>query len=333
MRFYSIVITDPESGNVIIPDPATRIFKPVKGALATYTSWVNNQSLPGALNVELDIPVAPFATPVGAAYVRVWGVSLQEIGQASNLNGKPVSIYAGMQKGLPLANPAQSGLLIQGFVQQGFGNWQGTEQSIDLIIQAGIGTNAAPKNFTLSWKAGTNLSDAIKATFATALPDYSINVNINPNLVLSNDEDGFYSTIEQFAEYIKAISQHVVGGTYQGVDIAIVRGKSISVYDGTTQATPKVIVFTDLVGQPTWVDPGTIQVRCVMRADISIGDYLKLPPGVVTTTAQSLSQYRQGSVFQGTFAVKLLRSNGNFRQPDGSSWVTTIDAYPVTKAA
>src|SRR6202012_5056198 len=95
VRFYDIVITDPDTG------------KQVK----RFTSYLNGKTDPGALDIEIDLPVASFAQPMGSsgAFVRIWGISLADIGQASNLNGKRISISGGIQKGLPLANPQQSG--------------------------------------------------------------------------------------------------------------------------------------------------------------------------------------------------------------------------------
>jgi hypothetical protein len=330
VRYYSIVISDQATGIVIAPDPQTRILRPQKEATFTYSSFVNGKTVPGAQNIEIDIPLAPYAAPLGGSYVRVWGVSLQEIGQASNLNGKAIAIYGGMQKGLPLADPAQAGLLAQGYVQQGFGNWQGTDQSLDLIILAGLGTNDGPANVTFNWKAGTQLAQAVATTLATAFPAYKTSISLSSNLVLAHDEPGVYSTIEQFSQYLKRVTIDILGG--QGADIAL-RNGVLYVYDGTTQTAPKAIKFTDLIGQPTWIDALTIQTRCVMRADLGIGDYITLPPSVVTTTSASLSQYRKNSAFQGSFQIGQIRHTGSYRQPDANSWVTTIDAYPMKAAA
>lgn len=312
MRYYTIVISDPATNTVF----------------RTYTSFPNSVPNPNALNVELDIPTVPFATPMGGAWCRVWGVPLQEIAQSSNLNGKAIIIYGGMQKGLPLANPAQSGVLVQGFIQQAYGNWQGINQSLEMVILAGTGSTAAPKNIVLNWASGTLFADAIKNTLAVAFPDYTADINISQNLVLNHDEKGFWASVTQFAQFVKGVSQDIVGGTYQGVDI-IVKQKSFIVYDGTTPTTPKAIAFTDLIGQPTWIGPLTIQVQLVMRADLQVGGYIKLPPGLVITTAQSQPQFRNTTAFQGTFQVIMIRHVGNFRAPKGDQWITTVNAVVI----
>jgi hypothetical protein len=314
MRYYHVQITDPSSGKV----------------LKDYNSYVNGQTDPGALNVELDIQVAPYDAPVGGSYVRVWGIPLTDIGQAADLNGKNIAVYGGMQKGLPLANPAQAGLLVSGTIFQAFGNWQDVDMTLDLILLAsGPGSDApsasAPVNLTQNWKAGTPLSAAIKTTLGTAFPSTKSTINIDPSLILAHDEPGFYGNLAQFAKYIKDVSQSIKGGTYPGVSITI-QDAAFVVYDGTSKSSPKQIAFNDLIGQVTWKAPNIVNFTCVMRADFHVGDYVKLPPGQVTTTAQSLSQYRQGSVFNGTFQIVYVRHVGNYRADDGRYWATIYDA-------
>ena len=51
----------------------------IDGGNLVYQSHNGISNLPGALLVELDIPVAPFAQPAGAAYVKVWGIPLATI--------------------------------------------------------------------------------------------------------------------------------------------------------------------------------------------------------------------------------------------------------------
>lgn len=297
-----------------------------------FESYVAGKNLPGALDVEFDIPVFPFAVPSGAAYVKVWGVSIKDIEQASDLNGKDVSVFGGFQKGLPLANPAQAGLLVKGSIFQAFGNWVGTEQSLDLIIYPKVGTDADPKNFVLDWKKGQKLSEAVKATLSTAFPEYAVELDIDDSLVLPADETHAVGTLTQFAEYVKGVSREIVGGDYQGVDLTIRDGKLIG-YDGTGAKDPKEIAFRDMIGQPTWIDPLSVQVKFPMRADLAIGDYVKFPPALVTTAPGTTSPFVNAkSTFQGTFQIGQVRHVGHFRQPTAEAWVTIVNAYSAQAA-
>lgn len=335
MRYYSIVITNPKTGQIQVPSS----LKSVGATDATYTSFVNGKTLRGALNVELDIFVVPYASPAGGSWIRIWGVSLAEIVQSNDLNNFNIAVYGGMQRGLPLANPKQNGLLFAGTIYQAFGNWVGTEQTLELIMvpgpgapgsAGGTGTIDDPKNITHVWKKGTYLKTAIDQTLRTAFPDYTPDIQIDPNLIYTEDDVGFYQTVEQYAQYINGLSKAIIGGTtYNGVDI-LLQDKKFFVFDGTVSQLPLDIDFKDMIGQPTWIGPGQMQVKLVMRADIKVGNFIKMPQGLVTTTsAAQSSQLDLQSAFKGQFLVNSVRHNGNFRQQDAASWVTVVDATPT----
>lgn len=329
MRFYTLIISDLDGSNVVNLTGTTFTSQVVPGLDSTNSLSslsLAGLSLRGALNIELDIPVVPYAVPMGSGFVRVWGVSLTAISQSSNLNGKLIRVFGGMSKGLPLANPSQSGLLVEGIVQQAFGNWEGVNQSLDLIIQPATGLPTLPLNLVLQWVKGQQLSEVIRNTVSTAFPGYTSEISISDRLVLPADEIAYFQTLAQFAQQIKLTSQKIIGGDYSGVEV-VIRQKQIVVYDGTTQTTPKQILFTDLIGQPTWINAGQIMTKCVMRADLTLGDFVKLPPGQIVTTPQSYSQYRSGSAFQGVYQIDQIRHIGNFRQADGASWVTTFTMH------
>lgn len=340
MRFYRVVITDPKTGRVATPPG----FDGLLGG-ASYTSFVNNQTLPGAWDVMLDIPTIGQATPAGEALVRVWGISLQEIAQANDLVGKNVAIFGGMQKGLPLAKPAQSGLLAQGFIFQAYGNWIETEQTLDLVVMpgtspasgpGGTGTVDAPKNIVLNWKAGTTLASALETTLKTAFPSYAATIKIDASIVRQNDEVGYFPTLQQIAQYAKQTSLDVIKKkSYAGVTILMTPNNTISVFDGSAAPStsaakqPKQIAFEDLIGQPTWIESPNIQIKTVMRADISVGDQIKMPPTITRNSQQALSSLvNQRASFQGTFTVVNERHVGSYRQPSADAWVTVFEAAP-----
>lgn len=332
MRFYKITIRDPD-GN-LITRPSS-----VPGVEATYTSYDGQNSLPGALQIELDIPLSSYATPMKGAGIRIWGISLGEIASAADMNPKyvgndlkvfTIAIEAGMQAGLPLANPEQAGLIMEGSIFQAFGNWLGTEQTLDIILGPDLGTNANPKNIAFNWTKGQRLDAAISQTLDTAFPGKLQNINISPDLVFNADQPGFYSTLEQFAVYVKQASMSIIGSAdYAGVDIFLQNG-AFYVTDGTTQQKPKEIAFQDLIGQPTWIGPPLqIQFKTVMRGDLAIGDYVRLPPSIVTTTGTDTAALVNLNVaFAGTFRITEMRHVGSFRQADAASWVTTFNASP-----
>jgi hypothetical protein len=317
MRYYTILILDPVTGK----------------ELQKYSSLnADGATIPGALNVEFDIPRVSLASPQGASYIRIWGIGIKDIGQANDLNRKIVQVYGGMAKGLPLANPQQAGLLLEGEITQAFGNWQRVNMTLDLIVQTSVGSAEVPANIVLNWKAGQTLSEALIATLTAAFPTRTVLSAISANLVQSHDEPAVFQTVVQLAQWAKQKTQAMLGGDYRGIDF-VIKQKQFYIYDGTSSAVAKIIEFKDLIGQPTWIGPEIIQFKTVMRADVDVPDFVELPKGQVTNTAQSYSQYRDQSQFTGIFEIIGARSVGCYRQRDGNSWVTVFDAFPQRKTA
>lgn len=292
--------------------------------------------------VQMDILQYPQHTPGGNSFVRVWGISYVTAQQAGSLNGKDITVRGGMGKGLPLANPSQAGVLVKGAVFQAFANWQGVNMTLDIYLITGAVTDdqtqaaadnlpAPPANISFDWKAGTQIGPAIKTTLSSAYPKYTVNVNVSPKLVTADDQPGWYPSLTTFAQWIKPYTQSLLGGNYSGVAIKV-KEKVIDVSDSGSQAAPaatgaKVINFTDLVGQVTWVEPMTVNVPMVMRGDLDILQRIMLPQGQVTTSPTSLSQYRDKFAINGPFKIQQIRHVGDSRLPDASGWTTDIWAF------
>lgn len=320
MRFYTITITDPNGAPPIV--------------------WSSLDSAgnfnPGALQVEFDMPVAPAGGPLSNAMLRVWGTGLQYIEQASSLSGRFLSIQGGMSKGLPLARQQEAGLLVDGTIYQAFGTWEGTNQYLDFVILAFEGSKKDPKNLVINWKAGTAIGPALSLALITGFPTTTADVSgISPALVLASDQVGYYQTLPQLASWVKQITSAIKvetasGYPYNGVDI-ILRGNTFIAFDnsGSIPSAPRQLFLSDLIGQPVWTNSITLQVNVVLRGDLSVGDYIQLPPVLTSSEPQSFPQFRQSPVFQGVGLVTALRHIGNFRQADAKAWVTIIDFQVV----
>jgi hypothetical protein len=327
MRYYRIDITDPATGKII---------KPQGAAPGQNYSWSSltpaGRANPAAQNVQIDVPIAAYGTPRQGAYLRVWGISLQDISQAFDINGLNVALYGGFSPGLPLATAASAyaGLLVRGSIFQAFGNWVGTDQTLDLVLLPPTGSPAAPLNIVLNWKAGTPLAPALNTTLAVAFPNLKRNISISPNLILPHDQPGYYHSLAEFAQVLEGITAPILGGDYAGVQITI-SDTTINAFDFTQPAPPPLqIAFTDLIGQPTWLDLNTINFKTVMRADLQVGQQIKMPQTPVIQQASSFQRFRDKSTFTGTFVIRELHHFGNFRQPDAASWNTTVDAVSLS---
>ena len=111
----------------------------------------------------------------------------------------------------------------------------------------------------------------------------------------------------------------------------MVSGTTINAFDGTqaTSGTSTQIAFQDLIGQPTWIESPNIQFKAVMRADLSVGQKITLPPSIVTNTAQAQSSLvNQRATFQGGFTIVSLRHVGKYRAPTADAWVTIAECAP-----
>jgi hypothetical protein len=352
MRYYDLSLFNPQ-GQLL---QATSAGLVPGGSGPTFSSRVsqNGQYInnPGALNMELDIPLAGWALPQGNSFIRLSGIGIRSIGQGSNLNSNPDAgqpgatfiLAGGMMKGLPLANPAQAGILAQGQIFSAYGNWQGTEQSLDLnLIPA---TVDPPNGISFIWSPHQDLAQALSNSFAVAFPDLTVSVSITSGMVQTDSilpVVGWYENLAQFASYILDLTiplgQALTGNKgYPGVIIGI-RGNQIYATDATQNPRTVALNFQDLIGQPTWINIATISFKCVLRADIQIGDMVTMPPdpggGTSIISALALTQQgsgipgapaRNSSIFKGKFFVNEVHHFGNLRQADGDSWATAFVA-------
>jgi hypothetical protein len=353
MRYYDVTIRHPESGSLVIP----AAFKGLNLA-SSYTSYINGRTIGGALDMEMQFQSFEFAVPAASAksFVRFYGVSLEELNQAHLLEGYRITVKGGMQKGLPLANPSQNGVVAEGWIYQCYGNWQGAQKTLDLNIYpvgASGGVPYAPNaklNFMFVWKKGTQLRGAIESTLSMALPVISKKINISNELVATQDFDGSYTTLAAFGDAIKRWTNRTEyrgiktlgGGQYAGVNIAkpqtdiIVYDDTSSAYTENTREKPKQLNFVDLIGQPTWLDGSSVNFKTVMRADIKVGDYIKFPRGVsnpFVLLPQGVpvpgSHSRNSLTFDGIFKVRAVFQFGRYRSVSEDAWVTSFDVAYV----
>lgn len=343
MRYYELTVTN-ASGQVYQPSATGQGFQ-LASSGPSFSSLANGATNPGALNIEFDVKVVPMHTPQGQSLISVWGVGLAMIGQAANLNGASFTLKAGMAKGLPLANltanPVQSGLIMYGNVFQAFGNWQGVNQTLDLLCIPGQLT--PPNGIAFTWSVGQTVGQAVTQSLQQAFSGYSVVDNTTPLMApRASSQTGHYTTLDGFAEALNDLTQpygaKVTGNpNYPGVGIAL-SGTVFTLYDGTIAANPIQLAFEDLIGQPTWIGPAQIQFKTVLRSDIAIGDNVKFPtviaPPYALTTANAAAPNapsRSKSVFQGTFLITEVHHFANFRVPDADAWNTTYVGVPVAQ--
>lgn len=341
MRYYKVVLTAP-------PDTATtknttNVNAGKTLSFTTHPQGVHADPDLGALHVVMDIPVTSFDQANGAAYLEIRGIDIYTISQASNLQGYTVKIYGGMGVGYDLAKPAQSGLLLIGSVYQAYGNWEGPNMSLNLLIQP-FGVPISDDNkpfFVWHWQKGQDIKDAITKCVTSAMDGYNCVFNLRGTLIGTHDDTGFYTDFNSLADVIINASRSVnQDASYYGIQFFIA-GKTFYFFDQAGDNAPKKIEFNELIGQPTWLGPvdyPKIMLQTVMRADLTINDVITMPLfnqqgsktlsgyGTIAPTSQDVQTPKDRSLFQGNFMVTSLRHIGDSRNPDGSSWVTVIEA-------
>ncbi|WP_320533671.1 hypothetical protein [Robbsia andropogonis] len=319
MRYYDITIQDGTDGRTY-----------------NWSSQTNGAVNPAALQVEFDLLVNPYGSSSEMSMVTIHGISMDELRASQTFAGMNLTLKGGMQKGLPLAKPSQAGVLLKGYIIQSFGNWEGTELSITFVVSPTGYTFDSPGNFVMDWPAGTTLGTALKNMFQVALPSMTVTDNTSAKVVLSHHEQHYASTLDGIADVVYEMTKgNFVGSSYPGVKIAI-QGGEIQLYDQTTQETYTQIEYTDLVGQPAWFDTSHMMMKLVMRADIKVGSYIKMPQGmqssagqVVTTASSQPGQVKYSLAFTGTFLVDSVRHIGDFRGANGASWITVVTCRPT----
>lgn len=135
MRFYAIKI-----------DGAPSVFPPVPGCPVAGAQFATvadvgygMQNDPGALRCMLRIEMVAIDTVNPNSFVRLYGVDIEMLKQASNLTGLDIQIYAGFWPGLPLATEEApyAGAVYCGKIWQAFGNWQDEDMTLDMLLSVG----------------------------------------------------------------------------------------------------------------------------------------------------------------------------------------------------
>ena len=351
-RFYALELFAPNAQNVGVgvtlggptsPSP----IPPLTGQKITYptqptkvwTSHPNGIYDPGAQNIEFDVLIYDLAMGNAPSFlITVEGVSFEDIKQHNNFHNYGVRLYAGMLPGLPLANNQPTpGLIAQGYVQQGIGNWVGEQMTLTFVCYWGIFTADNPGPIVFSWAPGQSLADALKSCIATAYPGYTLDIRISSNLATSHQVTHVVSTLADLAIWLK---QYTKTATYPGITIYHNNSGAIVVTDGTNQskAPTTQLLFTDLIGQPVWAggegEAYALDVVTALRADIAAGNNIKMPqvdvnsPGLVfevPTLNNASVNYKLA--FNGKFTVASARFVGSFRSNNAAEWASVFRCY------
>lgn len=314
MRYYTIVITP----NVNLGQN----FSPI-----TYTSIGQLGDNYSCLQVDLDIYQAQFHQPAPLGSVTIYGVSFDDLNQSTNLVGANIQVYLGMTPGYSIVTPRQ-GLSISGSILQSFGNWQGANVSLTLIIsQAQTVDPSNEVNLSLSWKKDQTLDVAVKETLKNAYNNIDVSGGFSQKLKYTEDQKGIFPNLKVFTKWVNDTSKQIIADpNYLGATI-VGTSTGFNLSDGTQEITDVTFIdFTDLIGNITWLKQGTISVKVVMRTDLEVGSYITFPRSAPVVNTATFAQSRNQVAFSGIFIISQIRHQGFSRQADANSWVTVIEA-------
>ena len=152
MRFYAIKINGGQAGSAFRATPGAWIEGAQFCSAIDTGLGFGYQNDPSAMRCMLQLTLSGERGALG--FVRLWGIDMDMIDQSANLTDATLEIYGGFWPGLPLATWESSftGLLYCGQVYSAFGNWEGSDMTLDIYL-----------NPLGDWKkAGTSQSGGVR---------------------------------------------------------------------------------------------------------------------------------------------------------------------------
>ncbi|EKM5742883.1 hypothetical protein PU345_002160 [Enterobacter kobei] len=318
--------------------------------------WHSHQQerpLAGALDIEFDIQtLGAGLIAAQSSTLVIRGLPMSVMKQSVNLSQCVCTLNAGFGSiGLPLAT-SQSvhyGMVLEGQIYTPYANWQGANQSLNLGL-----INYAPMlkmtgTLRLSGQRGEKLGDMILRNMKEAYPGRRIVMSIADNLILpENVQSAEYDNMGAYSMAIGSLSRGIMNDSkYPGIQIYMQKD-FIAVSDlmyplaGVTHN----IALEELIGQPSWEGFNSISVKVPLRADINVGDGLRLASytdctiyspyggfGTILTSngGAAMVARMQDTTFTGNFIVSGIRHVGAFRNPSADAWVSIITIVAVHK--
>ncbi len=300
-----------------------------------------------ALAVDLDISLAAQSAPMGGSMVRIWGVGATDMLMTPQLLGRQINVSAGMAQGLPLATvqAPHYGLLCAGEITQAYSNWIGTDQNLTLLfvpsptnlpVTGGPDPGVPSAKIVFNCSKGTSLLQAAVQAMQNAFPGWTINtssVSKGQSFMAQAALTHYSRSIEDFSHYFIRLTQSPqYGGTsYQGLSI-FANNKTIAFVDGPGSDTIQIQGY-DLIGQPTYTGPFTIQFKTVMRADIvPYGKNVTLPSTWINSAPSDSALFAPSPILApgSNLQVNTARHVGSSRQPSGEAWISIFDCTVLT---
>lgn len=265
---------------------------------------------PYALQVRFDFAMnATFSALLHE--VEIHNILPRYLSQESNLVGKTIQFWAGMQHGLPLAKPDQYGLIFSGTIQRAIKIIQGSESKMILYVRS---TNTGDAGPVFEVKKGQDVVAAIKSAMSQ-LP--------NVKTVFDDQLGAFPAESDDKAALTNLSDLAVICDKYDITMYPYAGGiRFIDSTLGDTSVLEKTIDAEDLIGEPVAINTQEINIQVTLRGDIVAFQKVKLPkirinPITGITEISAISE-------TGVYRVNELRHCGDYRNPSAEAWVTQL---------
>lgn len=295
------------------------------------------------LQLQFDALITGYDVISSGTALALYGVPITMLRESTQLAGCQVYLTAGFTGGLPLENPHQQGLILSGQIYNPYANWQGTHQSLNLIVNPSplLNDRGQAGSITLDGKSGEKLSDVLQRGLATAFPGFTLDITISDKLVWTENAPAVYSRLSQLATVVRSHSFYTMNREdYTGVQM-VMQNQGIRIFDNNSAKPGGIqILPQELIGQPTWIGPFNVSFKCPMRAELHCGDVVVLPENIISgpgellavSNERTVSAYRNQVNFSGSFLITSVRYVGDYLNPDSSNaWVTIFEAIALAK--
>lgn len=332
MRYYDLEITNQE-GKAIL-DRDGKAIGPYRTLSGNGDAVKVNPA--GGLNIIFDIFTTALDVANGGTVLSVYGLPASVLSQEVSLFMAKVTLFGGFSCGLPLEKAEQRGIILQGDVWNAYGNWQGVNQSLNLIVNPGllVQDDGKPLNIVIDGKEGEKISEVLRRGLSSVYKNHTLDINISDDLILPEPWKTSYPRPGILASFLRSSSVALLkNDLYNGISMIIDKG-IIRLYDNLTMSGATEIASDELIGQPTWIEQAVVSFKTPLRGDLLCGDNVILPAWLTNgagsllsvNTSESYSWGRRKINFSGTFQIRSLRHVGDYRNPAGEAWVTIIEA-------
>lgn len=328
MRYYKLEFIDPKTN----ASPAS--LPPI---YSTFESHPNNLYNPACPEISFDCLITQGNVAQNPFHITLHNVPKEMLGKARDFNSLNVNLYAGFKSGLPLANPDQAGLIVSGTVQGCFGNWAGTNLTMDFLVNplqySGspylnlsaqvYSTTAQPYTFKWDPNAGNTFIQALTQFFSNNFGytcQGTLDANNEWNLNQMPPFKIIFTTFDRFCKELQTVTQSqnapnkeapdnkanksLVGNfqPYFGVLLSMsMTSGTIYAWDGTAPATSELsLKVQEFIGQPTWISAsGVIQSMHPMRSDIHVTQSIAYPKNISIIVPAQFTTASQYAYFNG----------------------------------